>query len=430
MDRDYKVIVSAIIGNIDTGAIDKIKEKKIKIAIDLDLTNAEGDLERVKKKIQNMYSEAGKVIQLQDIKVSTKWNYEKAEQEITKVVAKYTDGQGSIISEGWKVAEVEETINGKLVKRNTLVKEEINYHQSSLQAQKEANAEVTRKNALMKKSNEMADSFLARSEKLAKTPEVVKGVGISQEMKALTSSLGAMTDPEKIKTSTNRLAELQGQLKTVNAVVGQSGHAMWSFGEQLKTAATRTLQYASTVGILYAALSQLRQGIQYIKELNKEMTSIQVVTGFSDEQIGNLSTQYNNLAKEMGVTTVEVAKSSTEWFRQGKTIEETSKLIETSMLMAKLGNISSAQSTEYLTSIINGFKLEAEDTTRVVDNLIALDNRFATSAGEIAGAMQRSSVSAQQAGLSMEELASMITVVSDVSRKAPESIGESFPKLW
>ncbi len=44
--------------------------------------------------------------------------------------------------------------------------------------------------------------------------------------------------------------------------------------------------------------------------------------------------------------------------------------------------------------------------------------------------MQRSSVSAQQAGVSMEELASMITVVSDVSRRAPESIGESFKTMF
>lgn len=53
---------------------------------------------------------------------------------------------------------------------------------------------------------------------------------------------------------------------------------------------------------------------------------------------------------------------------------------------------------------------------------------------EISSALQRSSVSAQQAGVSFEELASMITVVSDVSRRAPESIGiifaETYSNIW
>lgn len=49
---------------------------------------------------------------------------------------------------------------------------------------------------------------------------------------------------------------------------------------------------------------------------------------------------------------------------------------------------------------------------------------------EISSALQRSSVSAQQAGVSFEELASMITVVSDVSRRAPESIGEAFKTMF
>lgn len=49
---------------------------------------------------------------------------------------------------------------------------------------------------------------------------------------------------------------------------------------------------------------------------------------------------------------------------------------------------------------------------------------------EISSALQRSSVSAQQAGVSFEELASMITVVSDVSRRAPESIGEAFKTIF
>jgi TP901 family phage tail tape measure protein len=100
------------------------------------------------------------------------------------------------------------------------------------------------------------------------------------------------------------------------------------------------------------------------------------------------------------------------------------------MVLAKLGNLEAAQSTEYLTSMMNGFKIEAKDSMDTISKIISLDNAFATSSGEISSALQRSSVSAQQAGVTFEELASMITVISDVSRKAPESIGESLKTVF
>jgi TP901 family phage tail tape measure protein len=78
---------------------------------------------------------------------------------------------------------------------------------------------------------------------------------------------------------------------------------------------------------------------------------------------------------------------------------------------------------------LNGFKLEAEDAIGVVDKLINLDNQYATSAAELAEALQRTANSAQQAGFSFDEIVSYITVVSSVSRKSADSIGESFKTM-
>ncbi len=243
---------------------------------------------------------------------------------------------------------------------------------------------------------------------------------------------GVIQYTDKAGNAVRATVSLGKELK-VNEVITNKAARSYSFMEsQLGKAIQTTINYATSVGLVYGALKQLQDGVQYLKDLNKELTNIQLLQAEgakTDEQISGLSLRYNELAKSLGATTLEVAKGSTEWLRQGKTIDETSKLLESSMMLSKLGNIESAQSTEYLTSILNGFKLEAEDAQDVISKLINLDNNFATSTAEIAAAMQRSSVSAQQAGVSMEELASMITVVSDVSRRAPESIGKiNLPK--
>jgi TP901 family phage tail tape measure protein len=57
-----------------------------------------------------------------------------------------------------------------------------------------------------------------------------------------------------------------------------------------------------------------------------------------------------------------------------------------------------------------------------------LDNQAATSSGEIAAAMQRSAATAEGAGVTFEELASIITVLSETTRMSGETIGTSLLK--
>ena len=74
----------------------------------------------------------------------------------------------------------------------------------------------------------------------------------------------------------------------------------WTDG--LSNAISRTLQYATSIGLVYGVLNQLKQGIQYIIDLNKEMTNIQVLQvdgAKTTAQIDSLALSFNNLAKEL-----------------------------------------------------------------------------------------------------------------------------------
>jgi TP901 family phage tail tape measure protein len=217
--------------------------------------------------------------------------------------------------------------------------------------------------------------------------------------------------------------------KTTKAVEGSS-KAIGGWRNDLVQTIQRTIQYATSIGLVYGALNQLKQGIQYVTDLNREMTNIRVVTGGSVEEIDTLASGYNKLAKEMGATTLEVARGSLEFVRQGKTSEETAILIKNATMMAKLGNMDMAESSEALTSIMNGFKLSAEETGDVVNRLLAIDNVAATSIMELSTAMRYSSNSAQQVGVDMEHLAAYIGTVSSVTRLSEETIGQAFKTIF
>ncbi len=234
-----------------------------------------------------------------------------------------------------------------------------------------------------------------------------------------------ITETYKLKNATDE--QNAGFVQTTKVVQGSTKSiATWTDG--LSNAISRTLQYATSIGLVYGALNQIKQGIQYVKDLNKEMTNIQVlqVTGAqTPEEVNALALSYNRLARELGATTIEVAQGSVEWLRQGKSIAETQELLRSSLMLSKLGNLETADATNYLTATLNSYKLEAKDASSVVDKLIAVDNVAATSAGELATALQYSAASGQQAGVSLDKLISYIGLVSSVTRQSAETIGHA-----
>ena len=58
-------------------------------------------------------------------------------------------------------------------------------------------------------------------------------------------------------------------------------------------------------------------------------------------------------------------------------------MLRSTLMLSKLGALDSAQATEYLTSILNGFNMEASQSEDVVNKLVSVDNIAATSAGKI-----------------------------------------------
>lgn len=172
------------------------------------------------------------------------------------------------------------------------------------------------------------------------------------------------------------------------------------------------------------------QTIQLAKQLDKSMVNLRIVTGGTKSETRELVSVYAQLAKQLGVTTQEVVNGATEWLRQGYTVQESQKLVTASVYLSKLGMIESGQATEYLTSVLKGFKLETSEAVSVVDKLTKVDLEAATSAGNIAEALSRTSVSAQNAGVDLDKLIGYVTEVLQVTQKSASSVGESFKTIF
>lgn len=260
-------------------------------------------------------------------------------------------------------------------------------------------------------------------------------------MSEFKAKIVAELDTQKLKQQINELQNknINLNVKTdtatknvgqVDKVIKQTTKSAETFGQKLKNA----LGIGSAAALAYKGISLIKQAannaVNSVKELNQSLTNLRIVTNASQTEAENYMTTYNSMARELGATTTEVADSATDWLRQGKSISETNQLIQDSIKLSKVGMIDSASATTYLTSALNGFKLEASQSTNVVDKLAKLDSSAAVTAGGLAEAMSKTAVSADSAGVTMDRLLGYLSTVGEVTQESMSTIGNAFKTFF
>ena len=194
----------------------------------------------------------------------------------------------------------------------------------------------------------------------------------------------------------------------------------------IQRATMRITDFGLAARILNTARKEIQQVYQNILKLDEAMTNLRIVTGSNTEQAKNMMNTYNDLAMQLGTTTQAVASSAAEWLRQGYSVSEANELIKSSTYLSRLGFMDMNQSVTALTSVMKGFRIEATDSMDIVDKLTQLDAKYATTAGDIATALSRTSAVAREAGLDLDQTAAALTTMIDVSQQDASSVGNAF----
>ena len=280
--NNYKLLLEA---QLDPSKIQaQINALSNKNIFNIKMNFTENDMAKFEAELEKIKSEASSVGKI------TLFGDDKG--GINRAVIEYKDALGNIV-QAYKEINPKVEITQKYTENIAKDEKEIN---NILQKRAFLNAKQADE---MEKAAKQADLFLSKSQNLAKTQSVQATISKANELKVAVSE----GDIGKVRKLKDEFDLLKASLQT-----GRTGLDSWSEG--IRNALKQTIEYATSVGLVYGALNQLKEGIQYLKDLDKEMTNVQIVTGATDEEIANLSFQYNGLAKELGSTTLEVARES------------------------------------------------------------------------------------------------------------------------
>ena len=246
--------------------------------------------------------------------------------------------------------------------------------------------------------------------------------------------IAQLTTQEKRKAVTDKDAALiesglQGQFSVKRAAMYTKDKGARNIfdlmGDDIKRAFQRITDFGVAARILNKVQKEIANVYQNILKLNEAMTDIRIVTGASVDEANSLMTSYNKLAKELGTTTTEVAKSASEWMRQGYSASESVNLIISSVKLARLGFMDMSSATTSLTAVLKGFNLQATASSEIVDKLTKLDAEYATTAGDIATALSRTAAVAKSANLDLDQTAAMLTTIIDITQQDAGSVGNA-----
>lgn len=164
----------------------------------------------------------------------------------------------------------------------------------------------------------------------------------------------------------------------------------------------------------------------YAKSYYDQLNEIRIVTGTNEEQANRMGQTYRSMAKEMSVSSSEIAKAAVEFWRQGLGETEVNSRQVNTTKYAKIAALEFDEAAELVTAATNSMN---QDAQRVVDVFAYLGDASASGADEIGIAMQKASATAEEAGQSFEWLGAYIATISEKTRQAPEVIGTSLNSM-
>ena len=285
-----------------------------------------------------------------------------------------------------------------------------------------------------KKISSQIQSLIEKQSRFNSTVESQKSSTVNKNIISSNKTLMKNLDElaHKLKNQKISVSDAQAQLEKYAAEAKKLGTDFETTGSKGESFLQKISDKAKWLGAFYVA-NELRvgfiQAITTIKETEDAVVSLQRV--LNDESIGKsrMTEELYDIAVEYGRTFEEVAEVSQQFVQAGNDWTDAVELTRGTMLALNTAELDVTQSTEGLIAIMAQWGLEAEDYADVIDKINITADDFAVTSEKIVAALQRSSSSAKNANISLEETIGIITALAEATGRSGENIGTALNSL-
>jgi TP901 family phage tail tape measure protein len=250
----------------------------------------------------------------------------------------------------------------------------------------------------------------------------VTQVGLEQSIAAAMKRVGSSS---QINLGTNS-KQINALSQPLGRITGQADE----FSKSMAAANARVLAFGASASIIAGVSVAMSGLLSSTIKVEKSLVEINAVLGVSGDKLDKFGQGIFNVAKNTGKSFEEVATGALELARQGLSAEETLTRLNDALILSRLSGLDAAKSVEGLTAAFNSFKSSGISTAEILNNIVAVSQKFAVSEKDIIEGLGRSASVADLAGVSFNELAAIITAVQEKTARGGAVIGNSFKTIF
>jgi len=233
-----------------------------------------------------------------------------------------------------------------------------------------------------------------------------------KQAKKIQDDLDRQSDKRYRKAKSQKDKEAKNQAKT-NADLKTQSSLLSRLGKDYNTVFKGMVKFTIVQTIFKTITGQIGRQIGLMYDLDKAYTNLSIVSKATATQLSKIDIQINNMTVSLGKLKKEVINAVTEFTRAGYSISDSMTLAYNAIRGANVGDTELGKVTTFLIAGLKAFKLEAEESARVLDVLFRVANTTAINLEGIGEAFLRSANTLEMAGASLEQSAALIASANE-----------------
>lgn len=251
-------------------------------------------------------------------------------------------------------------------------------------------------------------------------PVVQTGLEASIQAAMRNAGKGAVIN---LGTSGKQIASLSQPL---GRITGQADQ----FTKSMEAANARVFAFGASVGIINNVAKAFKGIITSTIEVETSLANIYSVLDKAGLSAKEFESGLFEAAKNAGQSFKVAADAALELSRQGLNSQDVLKRLNDTLILTRLSGLDSAAAVEGLSAAYNSFAGTGITTTEILNKLVAVSQKYAVSEKDLIEGIKRAGSTAQQAGVSFDELAALITAVQEKTARGGAVIGNSFKTIF
>ena len=183
----------------------------------------------------------------------------------------------------------------------------------------------------------------------------------------------------------------------------------------------------------YAVLNQVQQAFvgltSAVVDYDKALRNLQAISGSTDSQMRTLSSTIVDVSRGTKFTAVELADVSTTLAQSGLSIREINQSLGSVALLATASGSSLATAADVFTSALGVFRLRAQESTSIANQMVAALNLSKLTMEQLALGIQYAANVAADSNVSFTELTAALSTMANAGIRSGSTLGTGLRQL-